>query len=151
MNIPSKLWLSANIALISTAILAQPPSLPTASKESTASLRPKKVYKSSSMLKPSTVQMTSAKTSFIAAQPHWYTQGYNFYSGLDYNTNNIVIIQTDSGSLKSIWFDTPLHFIMGDSNVSINISSTNKNNHYRLKWTNLFTLPDGTTKTLTNR
>ncbi len=112
----SFLWLSANALLIFCAIAAQPP------------YPPKRATTSSISTKPATQQMLGAKLSLQSVNAQVGVLHMHFYSGLDYNTNHLVWIQSSTNA-KSGFTNTPYYYHMGDSNVDIQLQSIS--NFYR--------------------
>lgn len=125
---PSTAWLSSSALLITLAIQSAP--------LSTAPLppQPKKHFKQ----QPKGAQVTQqrALSSLLITLPKQLKTNLlklGFYSGLDYNTNHTVNIQSTS-DLKRLPFTNVLSLPMNDSSNEVQFSSTNVQRFYRLEW-----------------
>lgn len=129
----SFIWFSTNALLIALAINAQPPPIP-----------PKLMhYSTATPKKPATQQMLGAKVSLALVAPQLPRTNYttlSFYSGVDYNAQHLIRLQSKS-SMSMSFTNSVYWFQMTDSNITVTISSTNKERYYRLMWNSGFSIP----------
>lgn len=103
---------------------------------------PTKPLRYKTIAKGSTAQMTGAKNSLIGIKQIPPTTNFIticFFTGLDYNTNHLVYLQTCSNLTNAM--TNLIGFNMNGQVVTNTFSSTNNSQYFHLMWNDGFTLP----------